>query len=34
MGEQKLSNFVEFLNETNFDFIKKIGKLLNDEENG
>ena len=32
MGEQKLSNFVEFLNETNFDFIKKIGKLLNDEE--
>ena len=32
MNEQKLSDFILCLNETNFEFIKKLGKLLNDEE--
>ena len=32
MDEQKLTYFIEFLRETNFQFIKKLGKILKDEE--
>ena len=32
MEEQKLSDFIGYLYETNCDFIKKLGKLLNEEE--
>ena len=32
MDEQKLSEFIEYLRETNYEFIKKFGKLLDDEE--
>ena len=32
MDEQKLSEFIEYLKETNFEFIKKLGKILENEE--
>lgn len=32
MDEQKLSDFVEYLKETNFEFIKNLGKILDEEE--
>ena len=32
MEEQKLSDFIGYLSETNCEFVKKLGKLLNEEE--
>ena len=32
MEEQKLSEFIEYLKETKFEFIKKLGKILENEE--
>ena len=32
MDEQKLSEFIEYLKETNFEFIKKLGTILENEE--
>ena len=32
MDEQKLSDFIEYLKETNFEFIKKLGNILDEEE--
>ena len=32
MDEQKLLEFTEYLKESNFEFIKKLGKILDDEE--
>ena len=32
IDEQKVSDFIEYLKETNFDFIKKLGKILEKEE--
>ena len=33
MDEQKLSDFIEYLKETDCEFIKKLGKILDEEEN-